>query len=215
MPFIVHQEYVTPQPFVGSYKSSAPITSIHHSLVNSKANLQVEKKEKKTKTFTEITMASSLLSALLIALATAQVALAIYFPSCDPPHRPDNGGYNSSSNKYTAGSRINFFCNAGYRLHGVSSTICKHVHKKSFWAHKTPVCKCELHVHTHAHYHYLNRYTHIAIRVHSRVFLRHSGRLWCVKATSKFLSFTYFQIKGTMKALKSKNIYTYSCDNSS
>ena len=86
-------------------------------------------------------MASSLLTALLIAIATAQVALAIYYPSCDPPHRPDNGGYNPSSNKYTVDSKINFFCNTGYKLHGASSTICKHIAKKSFWAHKSPVCK--------------------------------------------------------------------------
>ena len=101
-------------------------------------------------------MASSLLTALLIAIATTQVALAISYPSCDPPHRPDNGGYTPYSDKYLIGTKIKFFCNKGYKLHGTSWTICKHI-KKSFWLHKSPVCKRKLQdqyqilVHLHAH----------------------------------------------------------------
>lgn len=88
-------------------------------------------------------MASSLLTALLIALATAQVALAQYKPKCDPPRHPDNGGYNPVNDKYAVDSRINFYCAPGYRLRGASWTTCKHdiFERKSKWAQKSPVCR--------------------------------------------------------------------------
>jgi hypothetical protein len=90
-------------------------------------------------------MASSLLTTLLIAIATTQVALAIYYPKCGPPHRPDNGGYNPINDKYAVGDKINFFCKTGYKLYGASSTICKDKFlKKPYWSHESPVCRRKL-----------------------------------------------------------------------
>ena len=89
-------------------------------------------------------MARSLLSALLLAIATIQVALATYYiPPCDPPHRPDYGGYTPYKNKYPVGSRIKFFCNDGYRRHGPSWSVCNYK-KKSYWAYPPPDCKRKL-----------------------------------------------------------------------
>lgn len=122
-----------------SYKSRVLITPNIHSYFAT-FNLKAGKNQN----FTATPMASSLLTTLLIAIATAQVALAIYYPTCGAPHRPDNGGYNPINDKYTVGSKINFFCKTGYRLHGSSSTICKHKLKKSYWSHESPVCKRKL-----------------------------------------------------------------------
>ena len=84
----------------------------------------------------------SLASVLLIAVATLQVAFATYYyPPCDPPHRPNYGGYDPyGRSKYPIGSKIKFYCNDGYSLHGSSYTVCKY-NKRSSWSHPHPVCK--------------------------------------------------------------------------
>ena len=88
-------------------------------------------------------MANSFWIVLVIAaVATAQVALADY-PMCDPPRRPDYGGYSPHMANYTVGSRITFHCDKGYKLHGASWTECKW-DKASYWVNPPPVCTCKL-----------------------------------------------------------------------
>jgi len=86
-------------------------------------------------------MARSLLALAVIVVATTQVAFAIY-PSklCVPPHRIDYGGYTPYRPQYSVGSKIQFHCDKGYKLHGPSWTVCKW-DKRSYWAHPPPVCK--------------------------------------------------------------------------
>ena len=86
-------------------------------------------------------MASSLLTVLLIAVATVQVAFASYYSTCDPPSHPDNGGYSPYRSKYSIRSRINFYCNKGYSRFGSSSSVCTYYNNKAYWTNRPPVCK--------------------------------------------------------------------------
>ena len=84
---------------------------------------------------------SSLLAILLIAVATIQVALATYYSTCDPPTQPEYGGYTPYRTRYYVGSKIEFFCNSGYRRYGPSWSVCREHKKRVFWSHPPPVCK--------------------------------------------------------------------------
>lgn len=87
-------------------------------------------------------MANTFWILLVIAVASTEVALAVY-PPCDPPRRPVYGGYSPHKTNYSIGSRIYFHCDKGYTLHGATWTDCKW-DKQPYWVNPPPVCTCKL-----------------------------------------------------------------------
>lgn len=83
------------------------------------------------------------LTVLVFAVAAAQVAFATYtyYPPCSAPHAPQYGGYGPRKSHYSYGSKIKYYCNDGYVLHGASWTVCGYNNKGSFWNYPAPVCK--------------------------------------------------------------------------
>ena len=89
-------------------------------------------------------MANSFWILLVIAVATTEleVALAVN-KTCAPPRHPGYGGYSPYKTNYSIGSRINFHCDKGYTLRGVSWTECK-LDKMPYWIDPSPICTSNL-----------------------------------------------------------------------
>ena len=87
-------------------------------------------------------MAQSLVTFLLIAIATLQVAFATYH-YCDKPHRPDYGDYGPHRDRYSVGHKIRYSCNDGYYSDSYMTSECVYdrYRKRASWNHKAPVCK--------------------------------------------------------------------------
>lgn len=95
-------------------------------------------------------MAKSVLTILIVAIATLQLAFATN-RYCKPPKNISNGGFKPYDDKYPVGSRVSFYCADNFELYGSSSAKCIHskYYKIAFWSHKPPVCRRELSYNNH------------------------------------------------------------------
>lgn len=95
-------------------------------------------------------MAKSILTFLIAAVATLQVAFAINY-YCDPPTRISYGGFKPYRNKYSVGDTVYFYCDDEYGIYGSSSAKCLYSrnYKRAYWSHKPPVCRRELSYNKH------------------------------------------------------------------
>ena len=69
-------------------------------------------------------MALNALVASLMAIATAQVALAASVNYCYPPIGVEYGGYSPVETSYSTGSTIRYHCDEGYEIEGKSQAEC-------------------------------------------------------------------------------------------
>ena len=94
-------------------------------------------------------MALNAITAILIAIATAKVAVATsvdysgYY--CYPPTGPQYGGYTPKKNHYGVGYSIQYYCNEGYELVGEATARCTYdnVAKTAGFSISPPICRSE------------------------------------------------------------------------
>ena len=92
-------------------------------------------------------MAKSVLTFLILAIATLQAALTMNC-YCNTPRCINYGGFKLYNNKYHVGDRVCFNCDNGNGIYGSSSAKCLYSYSRNFrcayWSHKPPVCRCDI-----------------------------------------------------------------------
>lgn len=89
-------------------------------------------------------MALNAVIASVMAIATAQVALASYSHLCYPPIGPEYGGYTPKEDHYSIGYTIEYFCDEGYVLVGDETAECVYDDETETAIFSSiPVCECE------------------------------------------------------------------------
>ena len=65
-------------------------------------------------------------------------------PKCDPPKRPEYGGYDGSyDNYYGIGYKVTYYCDDGYDLYGPKYSTCSYStgNNYGYWDNDTPYCR--------------------------------------------------------------------------